>query len=362
MEYEIKPFEINLSNFYGFRFRKRRIKARKPGKCKVCGNLFEKLEEYADEAIQKLKKINFKRFVVGIRLNDELVMKEESLWEKFGISHCEPLRSEINRELGKLIEKKTRKIPDERKPEITILLDLQKERVDIQINPIYIYGRYNKLIRGIPQTKWKKYKETVEDIIAKPFMRETKGSSHSMHACGREDIDARCLGWRPFILEIEHPKVREINLEKMRKEVNKTRKVKIKDLRYSDKKEVVKLKSLKPDKVYRVMVKFERPVENIELSKGIIGTIEQRTPKRVLHRRANKLRKKGVKNIKWKRINKRKYVFEIRTEAGVYIKELVSGDSGRTRPSISSLLNNKAEADKLDVIKIIIQDSNGKGK
>jgi len=37
---------------------------------------------------------------------------------------------------------------------------------------------------------------------------------------------------------------------------------------------------------------------------------------------------------------------------GLYIKELISGDDGRTKPSISEILNTPAECIELDVLEV----------
>jgi len=353
MEYETKPFGVDTSNFYGFNFRKK-IKTRKPGKCVVCNNLFDELPKFTDQAANKLKGMDFEKFMVGVKMNDSLVMAEESLWEKAGITYCEPLKSEINRELGKLVEKKTGKTSDEKKPEVIVLLDLQNKRIETLINPVYIYGAYKKLVRRIPQTKWKGYKETVEDIIARPLMKLTKGSFHTLHACGREDRQARCLAWRPFILEINQPLKRGMNLKAIEREINKGKRVKVKGLRYSSRKEIVEMKGKVVEKVYSLLAKFEKPVENIQKVKKIVGLVTQRTPGRLLNKKADKLRHKKVKSIKWKKINTKTYEFEIHTESGLYINELVSGDNGRTKPSISEILENPGEVRQFDVVKILM--------
>ncbi len=328
----------------------------KSEKCEICNDLFKNLDFWAERAVKKLKNKDFKTFLVGTKLSPELIKKEEELWEDFGIEYCEPIKAEINRELGKLIEKKMKKKFDRENPDIVIILNLKENEIEIESNPLFIYGKYKKLVRGIPQTKWDMYKETIEDIIAKPIMKVTKGKSHSMHASGREDIDARCLDWRPFVFEIEKPEKRNINLKEIQKEINKTKKIKVKDLRFCNKKEVREVKLLKPDKTYKVVVKFKNPVKNIEKVKEIIGEIKQKTPTRVLHRRADKLRKRKVKEIDWKKINNKKFEFKIRGEAGLYIKELITGDGGRTKPSISEILNNQAEVESLDVIKIWVEN------
>jgi len=288
------------------------------------------------------------------------VKKEEKLWKEFGEKWSEPLKSEANRELGKLLEAKLKKHVDKKKPNVAVLLNLSSKRIEVSINSLFFCGGYKKLVRGIPQTKWEMYKESVEDIIAKPFMAATRGLGHALHGVGREDIDARCLDWRPFILEIKNPKRRSVNLSRMKGTVNRSGKVKVNDLRPSNKKEVIALKALRPDKSYRARVVFSKPLENLERLKNLKSVIKQRTPTRVLHRRADLLRKRKVKSIKWKKTGPKEALLEIKGEAGLYIKELISGDGGRTRPSVSGVLKNPARAEELDVIKI--WSKHGKGK
>lgn len=40
----------------------------------------------------------------------------------------------------------------------------------------------------------------------------------------------------------------------------------------------------------------------------------------------------------------------IKTESGTYIKELISSDNGRTKPSISEILGMKCKVKELDVL------------
>ncbi|MBU0530409.1 MAG: tRNA pseudouridine(54/55) synthase Pus10, partial [Nanoarchaeota archaeon] len=243
---------------------------------------------------------------------------------------------------------------EERNPEIIALVDLDANKIEIQISSLFISGGYKKLKRGMPQTKWDMYKETVEDIIAKPVMTSTKGEEHAMHAAGREDIDALCLDWRPFVLEIKRPKTRSIDLKKMAARINKTGKVKVNSLKYSDRKQVIHVKEMRNDKEYRALVELEKEVTEKDLKKlsQLQTTIKQKTPQRVLHRRANKTRNRKVKSIKWKKIKKKTVEMIIKGEAGLYIKELVTGDNGRTTPSASGLLKIGAKVKELDVIKI----------
>ncbi len=344
-----------------------------PDYCEICDNIFKELEEIADKTIDRLKPVDFKTLVVGTKMSHEFTLREETLWEDIEIEFCEPLKSELNRELGKLVLKKlhqikgragNRRFPEfePENPDVVILLDLENKDTRIDINPLFVFGKYKKLVRGLPQTKWETYKETVEDIMAKSFMKETEGREHAFHGCGREDIDARCLDWRPFVFEVTKPKKRDLDLEKIEKEINKSKKVQVSDLRFSNKEEVRELKAAKPDKTYRILVSFEKPVteKDLEKLKKLKGkTIQQQTPNRVLHRRADKTRPRKVKEISWTILKKPKgskqVEFEVKGEAGLYVKELIHGDSGRTKPSVAEILGSPAKVEELDVIKIWIK-------
>ena len=80
-------------------------------------------------------------------------------------------------------------------------------------------------------------------------------------------------------------------------------------------------------------------------------TIFQHTPQRVLHRRADLRRKRSVTDVKAK-LSGKDMILTVRGGAGLYIKELISGDSGRTRPSLSEILGKECACRELDVVKI----------
>ncbi len=324
-------------------------------RCQICRGLFQKgIDRWAAKAITKLEKLEFGSFLIGSRMTPALVESEEKLWEFAGIKYCEPMKTEFNREVGKLVSGRMRKDVNELAPDVAVLIDLERKKVELQINPLFIYGEYQKLVRGIPQTKWETYKTSVEDVIAKPVMKAAKGKGHSLHGSGREDIDALCLGWRPFVLEISSPGKRRVGMRKMQADINRSGKVRVRHLRASSKKEVAEIKSARNDKTYRMLVEFGNRIDDEQLKKldTLRGTIVQETPQRVVHRRVDKIRKRKVKEIRWKNVSNKKLVLEIKGEAGLYVKELVSGDNGRTRPSVSGVTGNPAKVLELDVIRI----------
>ncbi len=368
-----EKIDVYMNNFYGFKFRNLKVTLQKPEKCKICKNFFrETLEEKVDEILKKINEIEFATFQIGTVPSNEMSNEEEKLINEIGADYSEPVKTEINREIGKIIESKTNKKFSLKNPDITAILDLQENQIRTQIRSLYIFGKYQKLKRGIPQTKWichncngkgctvckgtgKLYKTSVQEEIEKSFLKEAGTRKSKFHGAGREDIDARNLDWRPFVIELMKPVKREIDLKKIQKIAEKNKKVKIKNLKIVDKEAVNRIKFAKIDKTYEAQVIFSKDIDKKKLNelkkmKKII--IMQQTPTRVVHRRADMLRKRILKQISWKVTGKRKIIFKIRGESGLYIKELISGDNGRTEPNISEILGNKVKRISLDVVKI----------
>ena len=350
-----------------------KTKLKESESCKLCNNFFkEKINEIASEILKSFKNTEFKTFLVGTVLSGEMMRKQDELWQRVGIEDVEPIKSEINRELGKIIEQKSDKKFSAKNPDLTVLVNLQTNKIKTNIRSLYISGGYSKLVRGIPQTMWicsncggkgcvackgtgKLYPTSVQEIIEKPFLKAAKAKESSFHGAGREDIDARNLDYRPFVIEILQPLKRKIDLKKIGRQTNKNRKVKVRGLKFVSKELIEKLKKAKIDKTYEAEVWFEKAIDKKklkELKKLPRIEIHQQTPQRVVHRRADILRKRAIRSIAWQMKGMKRIVFKIRAESGLYIKELINGDEGRTKPSIAEMVGNKVKKINLDVIKI----------
>ena len=46
------------------------------------------------------------------------------------------------------------------------------------------------------------------------------------------------------------------------------------------------------------------------------------------------------------------FAMKIKTEGGLYIKELISGDEGRSQPNVSEILGVNAICEQLDVLEV----------
>ena len=342
------------------------------GTCWLCGGLTGRYDALARLASKKLGLWDFDTFLIGSKIDPEIQAREESLWSELKATAPEALKSEVNREVGKRVCDLTGKDPSLESPDLVAVVDTSFDHVDVQVNPLFLRGRYRKLVRGIPQTRWpcnrcrgkgcakcggtgKMYPTSVEEIVAAAVMRESGGSGHALHGMGREDVDARMLGnGRPFVLEIKEPRKRHLDLAGARDRVNASGQAEVDALRPATRADVVAVKSDRADKTYRVLVRFASPVDEAKLKKELImleaQPIAQRTPTRVVHRRADTTRYRSVKRAEVLSTDGTVAELRFTAEAGAYIKELVHGDAGRTKPSLADLLGVACEVLELDVV------------
>jgi len=353
--------------------------------CYLCQDIFGKLQEYVDIAKNEIKNIEFDTLLVGTSINSLIINNEDKLKSEFNLLEAESFKNHFNREVGKRLSLQLKKPTEFNNPDLLLIYSLSFTQVNIEliIRSIFIYGRYNKLIRGIPQTHWpcnkcsgrgckecnftgKQYLTSVEELITPEFVSETMAISSKFHGAGREDIDVRMLGsGRPFVIELRNPKIRTIDLNKIEKRVNKgnKNKVRIQDLKYSEKKEVITLKAGAENsrKIYKATgetsekftkEEFEKKLEALKL-RIENKKIKQQTPIRVSHRRADKTRNKSIHRVEGKFIKKNLFEFTIEVQGGTYIKELIHGDEGRTAPSFAEIFNTPMVCKELDVLEII---------
>jgi tRNA pseudouridine synthase 10 len=352
--------------------------------CYLCNDIFSHLDIFARDAKNYLEDIEFDTFLIGSTVDAQMINKEDEFKAEFNLLEAESIKSHFNREVGKLISYKLKKPTEFLYPDITVIYNLNPNThsIDLLIRALYIYGRYNKYLRNIPQTHWKcgnckgkgcelceytgkQYSTSVEELISPIFIAESLATDSKFHGGGREDIDVRMLGdGRPFILELRNPKTRTLNLRRIEKKVNKQnrKKVKISRLKYSSKTDVktLKMEAERTRKTYLAKVISKQKIHKDDFNKKLIqlrdiflnNIIKQRTPYRVSHRRADKIREKKIYNIEGKYRKSTLFEFTIETQGGVYIKELITGDDGRTKPSFSEIFNNPLLCEELDVLKI----------
>lgn len=269
--------------------------------------------------------------------------------------------------------KKAGKKFSNREHEVFLLIDLDRKKTEVEVKPVFIFGYYNKYSREIAQTihycieckgrtcsacnfTGKQVQESVQEIIGGKAREIFNARKDFFHGAGREDVDVLMLGnGRPFVLELAQPKKRKISLEGFEENVNRDKRVRFHSLSFCGPEKVAQVKEAGHDKVYQAIVECEKEAgkEKIKALAGQQLEIEQFTPVRVEKRRAKTTRKKWAEITRVQVLEGKKFSIELKTQAGLYIKEFVSGDSNRTKPSISSLVGFPCRCVQLDVLEII---------
>ena len=446
--------------------------------CPFCENLFEEVELLTDIIYDSISPYQFKRLQLGARFPKSQIEEEDSQRKRYGSGGCDGLKTGLVAQIAKRLNQRLEGVTlVNDKPQILALIDVLTLSVDLDVRAHYMYGRYRKLERGIPQTRWPcrackgrgcercemtglQYQKSVQDLIGNPLLSVFGSKEHAFHGMGREDIDVRCMGrGRPFVIEMKEPRLRIADPVELMKMINDNAEgsIDITSLRDSTRSEVVRLKETPAEKSYTIRFKLmplneaeytvltapldltkenkgrsknkrkrrgdnkrdntkplptEIETENVKPGKDKLTTMKkaelvalcveygvkksgtkdelierilnveepvvetfdlpeddfiiksilslegvklaQRTPERVAHRRADLVRRRTVFEVHQPVVEmmedgSREIEVTMRCESGTYVKETVHGDSGRTQPSIASLLKAKCEVIWLDV-------------
>jgi len=348
--------------------------------CYICNGVLNRrrFNEIAERISEELKEYEFKNFVVGARIPPDVREREDLIRSEFEIDTGEDIKNDVTREVGRILLRRFNAVVEYHNPEIVVLVDIFSNDYLIQVNPLFIKGFYRKLVRDLPQTPWycrycwgrgceycnytgREYPESISELIGNPALEFFEALDYKFHGAGREDVDATVVGTgRPFVLELKHPRRRYLDLRELERLINERAggKVEVSGLEYSSRRELRLLKSLSPmaSKTYEAIVEFDGDVNEGSLKeveekfKDIV--IEQRTPRRVLRRRADKVRQKKLYYVEAEKLNERLVKFRIKAQGGLYVKELIDGDEGRTKPNIAEFLGRRPLRIDLSVIEV----------
>jgi len=287
-------------------------------------------------------------------------------------------RRRVNRAFGQRLESlRPDLVATAERPDVFFRLFVETGRVTARVAPLYVYGRYLKLSRAMPQSRWpctrhrkhdcprcggtgKIYPWSVEEAVADGVARQARFKATKMHCLGREDVDARMVGrGRPFALELVRPLRRDLDTAEAERWINERwgHEVQAREMRVVDWRSVNAMNKAKPDKQYLALCECESPV-NAEalarLSAMRDVALDQKTPQRVAHRRADLVRRRVVRVMEaWAAAEPRRFMLRLTAQSGTYVKEFVSSDDGGTRPSVSEFLGAPCRVLELDVLDVL---------
>ncbi|MHA1961687.1 MAG: tRNA pseudouridine(54/55) synthase Pus10 [Candidatus Thorarchaeota archaeon] len=340
--------------------------------------IFDRIPRAVELAADRTEGLEFESFLVGSVQRPELGERQDELCAAHGLLHSETLKSDFNRELGKHLQPRLEKPVEFGKPDIVVVFDVPEDELRIQVNPLFICGRYRKLERGIPQSRWdcgecngkgcevcdqtgRKYPDSISEYVGLPTQTMFQGSRFKFHAAGREDVDVLMLGsGRPFVVEVSEPQIRVGDLEQLEESINQKSegKIEVNSLETSEREQAQWLKENAAENVkeYTAIIAVEGQLDESALQhvqeelSGIV--IEQRTPNRVSHRRSDLVRKKHVYEVRLRLLESGIIEGTFKVQGGTYVKELISGDEGRTVPSIAQTVGLPCVCQELTVTAI----------
>jgi len=328
-------------------------------KCYICKDIFEKLDSILFTIYEKINTSDFKTFNLGLTLKHSYLERDDFLKSKFKIKGIENIKFSISEELTKKIAKKTKSKKVIENPDIFLQVNLKDESCTIRSKPIFVYGRYNKKIRDIPQ-KLKscekcnglgchncnfiglKNIESVEEKISS-FLKEKFNSKQvQINWIGGEDQSSLVLGnGRPFFAKIINPKKRNRLLRKSSNldtvSLSELRKLPLQPKGSVPFKSEVSITIDTKNLIYSSKLKKLSILKNAE----IINTSNDKknNPKRIY-------------DIHYKKLGKTSFLLDLLVDGGIPIKSFVQHSI--LTPNISELLGNQCSCKKLDFKNIIV--------
>uniref|UniRef100_A0A671TH02 tRNA pseudouridine synthase Pus10 n=1 Tax=Sparus aurata TaxID=8175 RepID=A0A671TH02_SPAAU len=217
---------------------------------------------------------------------------------------------------------------------------------------VFVAGRYNKFCRSLPQTPWvidgeRRMESSVEELIAAPVLSSFRSDGFNFSSSGREDVDVRTLGngedaYKYFFYLFKST-------------INKSSdKIRVRDLQIVTREAMSRMKEGEEEKTksYTALIWTLKPIQREDITfiddiKDL--TLDQKTPLRVLHRRALAVRQRVIHSMNTRFLDSHHFYLGLKTQAGTYIKEFVHGDFGRTKPNLCELLRTDTDILELDV-------------
>lgn len=344
--------------------------AKNSSDCCVCEGRLNSFDSMIQKATELLTDSGCSSFLVSSIIPREFLVNEEKLFDQKLNRDSRSLKSFLNKFISQKLRSSTN-LKTIKNPQCLIVLDFSTLAVILTSCDLFIFGRYKKHEANISQSRWtcndcegagcekcnnvgKNY-VSVEELIGNPAKALSCAIEYSLHASGREDVDVTNSAGRAFVMELKEAKKHKIDLLDLEKRISEDGKISVSSLRFVDRGFVEIVTESHFDKTYIAQISFDKEITQVEFEKilSLNGKIlDQRTPHRVKHRRSDLVRKRKVIDLQILDFSKNSAKIQITAEAGTYIKEFISGDEGRTIPSISSLLKLNAKCASLEVTKI----------
>jgi len=356
-------FFINSTNLssvkiLGNKIRKS-VNSRVVTKCYICKNLFSNMVHYAKTIHNASIGYEFSTFVVGAILKQSIIERDDKLRSKFHLRGVDGIKTAVTKELGAKFARKTKTSIDHLSPDITFTINFRSGQCNVKSRSIFLYGRYSKGKRGLPQKEEScqdcKGKgcifcnnhgivsfDSIEGKIAQFLYEKFETDQVKFTWIGGEDRASLVVGnGRPFFVKLLSPKKRNVRLAKK-----------------SHLGEIMILGLRKIDHIPDGSTHFKSKVEILVATKNKISSKKLKKLKKLvaipieITDSNNKQHEKTIHRLNYKKNSSQSFTIEIEADGGIPVKRFVEGS--KIIPNISSLLGTQCSCEKFDINQIYL--------
>ncbi len=334
-----------------------------PGRltCYICGDRFnDVVEEYVEKVAKILRSYDVETFLIGFRDPVEMEEAQQEIVDRFRLEHWEKVKEELKREIGKAVMSRYGYRAKYEDPDVVVEIDPVRDEVRA-VFPSEIYvARLRKYARDLHIDSKALYGNSIESVLSEKASGVFEAEYISIKPSARIYPGYRVIGSGLSVsVEIHSPKRRFRDVKSVEDALN------IDPERYSleiisrvRRRNIGELGGYIRRIVYRVLVHFDsecirdKAVEYVaEKIYGLSSeVIAQRTPSRMLRWKYDYTRYGRVKVVDVLGVSRGLFEVVLVSDKNLYIEEVVSGDYGRTEPSVSSVVGCGATPVKIDVL------------
>lgn len=326
-------------------------------KCYICRNLFDSVPYYVEKMQAASECYDFETFLVGAKLRPSVLDRDDHIRSKFRLIGADAVKTAMTRHLAKQLARRTGKKSQFVDPDVTFMVDFKSESCSIQSKPVYLFGRYTKKARGIPQKQRPCENcqgkgcvtcshhgiaefDSVEGMISKYLFERFGAAQARITWIGGEDVSSLVLGaGRPFFVKLLNPKRRRIRLPST---VSADR-IEILNLKQTSK---LPTGPVQFSSQVTLLVSSEAPILPEDLAKldSLEGTVAVYD--------SGKRAEKFIKNVSYRAQSASTFSLSMTAEGGLPLKRLVSGEN--VFPNVSDLLGAKCRCETFDFEQVTI--------
>ena len=99
--------------------------------CPLCGNIFDLLPRFAEAVSDIVHTVESDDFLIGTKVDPIIISMEKELVEEFGLEKSESIKTELNREIGKLSGPLVQRRVEFSDPQVVACIDTRFADVEI---------------------------------------------------------------------------------------------------------------------------------------------------------------------------------------------------------------------------------------